>query len=60
MCGAEDLGLVTNKEGYQVIELEGCDFLLATTSDGSLDLSDAYVQVTAAAHAHQQAPMPAS
>lgn len=49
LCGAEDLGLVPNKEGYQVIELEGCDFLLATTADGSFDLSDAYVQVSAAA-----------
>lgn len=52
--GAEDLGLVPNKEGYQVIELEGCDFLLATTADGSFDLSDAYVQVSAAAQTPQQ------
>lgn len=56
MCVAEDVGLVSNKEGYEVIELEGCDFLLATTSDGSLDLSDAYIQVTAGS----QAPVHAS
>ena len=43
---SENLGLVPNKEGYQAIKLDGCEFLLATNSDGSLDLSDAYVQVS--------------
>ena len=41
-----ELGLVPSKEGYHAIKLEGCEFLLATTADGKLDLSDVYVQVS--------------
>lgn len=40
----QELGLVPSKEGYHAIKLEGCEFLLATTADGKLDLSDVYVQ----------------
>lgn len=40
-----DVGLVPSKEGYHAIKLQGCEFLLATTADGRLDLSDVYVQV---------------
>lgn len=41
-----EVGLVPSKEGYHAIKLEGCEFLLATTADGKLDLSDVYVQVS--------------
>lgn len=54
-AGPADASLVPSKEGYHAIKLEGCEFLLATTSDGRLDLSDVYVQVRnmhAAEHKH--------
>lgn len=32
-------------EGYYAIKMDGCEFLIASDSDGRLDLTDIYVQV---------------
>jgi len=39
-----DTALAPNRDRYHVIELAGCELLIASTPDGRLDVGDAYVR----------------
>ena len=43
-CADDPGALLAPGEAYHVIELSGCDFLIAVTEDGRLDLNDVFVE----------------
>ena len=42
-CADDPGALLAPGEAYHVIELSGCDFLIAVTEEGRLDLNDVFV-----------------
>lgn len=43
-CADDPGALLAPGEAYHVIELSGCDFLIAVTEEGRLDLNDVFVE----------------